>query len=79
MDRGAWWATVHGVAKSRTRLSDKLLLPKLNSVSTLEWLMLQSDLWPCPSVFPHQADRPKTWGECASELFIPMLVQLGTA
>ena len=22
MDRGAWWATVHGVAKSRKRLSD---------------------------------------------------------
>ena len=22
MDRGAWWVTVHGVAKSRTRLSD---------------------------------------------------------
>ena len=22
MDRGAWWATVHGVAKSHTRLSD---------------------------------------------------------
>ena len=22
MDTGAWWATVHGVAKSRTRLSD---------------------------------------------------------
>ena len=22
MDRGAWWATVCGVAKSRTRLSD---------------------------------------------------------
>ena len=22
MDRGAWWSTVHGVAKSRTRLSD---------------------------------------------------------
>ena len=22
MDRGAWWATVHGVARSRTRLSD---------------------------------------------------------
>ena len=22
MDRGAWWATVHGVAKSRTPLSD---------------------------------------------------------
>ena len=23
MDRGAWWATVHGVAKSQTQLSDK--------------------------------------------------------
>ena len=22
MDRGAWWATAHGVAKSRTRLSN---------------------------------------------------------
>ena len=22
MDRGAWWVPVHGVAKSRTRLSD---------------------------------------------------------
>ena len=22
MDRGAWWATVHGVAKIRTRLSE---------------------------------------------------------
>ena len=22
MDRGAWWATVHGVAKSRTQLMD---------------------------------------------------------
>ena len=22
MDRGAWWATVHGVAKSRTQLSN---------------------------------------------------------
>ena len=23
MDRGAWWAAVHGVGKSKTRLSDK--------------------------------------------------------
>ena len=26
MDRGAWWATVHGVAKSQTRLSDFIFL-----------------------------------------------------
>ena len=25
MDRGAWWATVHGVAKSQTRLSTHTL------------------------------------------------------
>ena len=24
MDRGAWWAAVHGVAKSQTRLSDRV-------------------------------------------------------
>ena len=29
MDRGAWWATAHGVAKSRTRLSDFTSLPYL--------------------------------------------------
>ena len=30
MDRGAWWATVHGVAKSQTQLSTH------RSVSSLE-------------------------------------------
>ena len=29
MDRGAWWATVHGVAKSQTRLSDFTLVLSL--------------------------------------------------
>ena len=40
MDRGAWWATVHGVVKSQTRLSDFThthtdthLLPKSNNGS----------------------------------------------
>ena len=31
MDRGAWWATVHGVTKSRTRLRDEhtiMVLPR---------------------------------------------------
>ena len=26
MDKGAWWAAVHGVAKSQTQLSSELLL-----------------------------------------------------
>ena len=34
LDRGAWWATVHGVAKSQTRLSDfTCLLMPLESCS----------------------------------------------
>ena len=30
MDRGAWWATVHGVTKSQTRLSDSTTSLALN-------------------------------------------------
>ena len=26
MDRGAWWATIHGVAKSRIQLTEQLTL-----------------------------------------------------
>ena len=32
MDRGAWWATVHGVAQSQTQLSDRTAA---NGVTTL--------------------------------------------
>ena len=40
MDRGAWWATVHGVTKSQTRLSDEsthahTLLTKLFSQGSI--------------------------------------------
>ena len=42
MDRGAWWATVHGVAKSRTQLHDKAQysttqLPFQLNASSLVW------------------------------------------
>ena len=37
MDGGAWWATVHGVAKSQTRLSD--FTHKVNPVIVLECLL----------------------------------------
>ena len=63
MDRGAWWATVHGVTKSRTRLSDFtfILLPLRRSLSleaelpgefqVVLTLLLASvlfpDVWPC--------------------------------
>ena len=32
MDRGVWWATVHGVRKSRTQLNDFHFLLKLTVV-----------------------------------------------
>ena len=42
MDKGAWWATVHGVAKSRTRLSD--LKQQLYTQGTLLKIMWQPGL-----------------------------------
>ena len=36
MDRGAWWATVHGVAKSQTQLSDKV--PHSTNLTQVRWL-----------------------------------------
>ena len=32
MDRGAWQATVHGVTKSRTQLSDFYIIKEVNSM-----------------------------------------------
>ena len=32
MDEGAWWAIVHGVTKSRTRLSDFTFTEKVEAV-----------------------------------------------
>ena len=32
MDRGAWWAAVHGVTRSRTRLSDFTLFFHLHAL-----------------------------------------------
>ena len=31
MDRGAWWATVHSIAKSWTRLKRNILIPSSES------------------------------------------------
>ena len=38
MDRGAWWATVHGVAKSQTQLSNEHYLLQL------DFYFLQKDI-----------------------------------
>ena len=40
MDRGAWQATVHGVAKSLTRLATSLSLFMLKDKTTVEFLVI---------------------------------------
>ena len=66
MDEGAWWAAVHGVAKSRTRLSDFTLIfhfPALEKEmathsSVLAW-RIPGTGEPCglPSMASHRVGR----------------------
>ena len=47
MDGGAWWAAVHGVARSRTRLSDFTLTYSLSCIgegddNPLQWSFLEN-------------------------------------
>ena len=35
MNGGAWWATVHGVAKSRTRMSNFTSLQRLDKIDVI--------------------------------------------
>ena len=44
MDRGAWWAIVHGVAKSKKQLSD--------------WTCMQYSLWALPAVHRRRRWHP---------------------
>ena len=37
MDRGAWWATVHGVTKSQTRLRDFFIIIVTLKVNSMEF------------------------------------------
>ena len=50
MDRGAWWATVGGVAKSQTRLSRLSLSPLIRVLSALHnypYLILNKSIELC--------------------------------
>ena len=47
MDGGAWWATVHGVAKSRTRLSDFTF--------TFHFHALEKEMQPTPVFLPGES------------------------
>ena len=48
MDGGAWWAIVHGIAKSQTQLSDFTLLhPLPNTLYCICLYLLIKDGKPC--------------------------------
>ena len=49
MDAGAWWAAVHGVVKSRTRLS--------NFTFTFHFHALEKDMQPTPVFLPGEFHR----------------------
>ena len=45
MDRGAWWATVHGIAKSQTRLSDwhtHICIEVYNTHTCIFWIVMRN-------------------------------------
>ena len=50
-DRGAWWATAHGVAKSRTRLSKWALVPKILLYTLPEFQSWTLPILPIPSPY----------------------------
>ncbi|CAN0466907.1 unnamed protein product [Rangifer tarandus platyrhynchus] len=53
MDRGAWWAAVHGVAKSQTRLSDFTF--------TLHFHALEKEMAPHSRVLAWRTPGPGAW------------------
>ena len=60
MDRGAWWATIHGVTKSRTCLSMQIHI--YTQASFLEWRLMK--------------DVREAWAKAASTGFLsPVLGQ----
>ena len=78
MDGGPWWATVHGVAQSRTRLrrlsssssmSIKLVAPSNHLVLCCPLLLL-------PSIFPSIRVTGQSIGASASTAVLPMNIQL---
>ena len=65
MDGGGWWAAVHGVAKSRTRLS--------NFTFTFHFHALEKEMAPTPVFLPGESQGRgslvgcRLWGRAESD------------
>ena len=65
MDGGSWWAAVHGVAESRTRLS--------NFTLTFHFHALEKEWQPTPVFLPGESQGPgslvgcRLWGRTESD------------
>ena len=65
MDRGAWWAAVHGIAKSRTRLSDFTF--------TFHFHALEKEMQSTPVFLPGESQERgnlvdcRLWGHAESD------------
>ena len=54
MDRGAWWATVHGVTESQTGLSDKHLTSYSAGATLSTYLpLILCEIYPVSGVHPY--------------------------
>ena len=51
-DGGAWWATVHGVAKSQTRLSDFTFTVSYGASISVHFLLQRQSSHPLPCTSP---------------------------
>ena len=78
MDRGAWWATVHGVTESQTQLTDRA---RTHGWFKLHQLSSSSMVWPIQiSKRPRQVARmiPLNTGESGAQKLIRKLPHLST-
>ena len=87
MDRGAWWATVHGVAKSWTRLSDWVCMHARAHTHTQRRILVvysyvkfknkiklkKNRLWCRDSVYKIQQPLYKAWNGIKPDLGIECL------
>ena len=65
MDRGAWWATVHGVVRSRTRLSDftftLLCSTECSPAMVFPVVMYECESWTVKKVECQRIDAFELW------------------